>query len=164
MWELDHKEGWVPKNWCFRTVVLEKTLESPLDCKEINQSILKEINPECSLEGLMLKLNSKTSATWSEEPTHWKSLWYGERLKVGGEGGNKRWNGWMASPSQWTWVWANSRRNWRTGEPGMLQSTGSQRVGQDSVTEQQKCFGCYWWPTDGHEEINAISIFISLAE
>ena len=56
MWELDYKEGWAPKTWCFWTVVLEKTLESPLDCKEINQSILKEISPGCSLEGLMLKL------------------------------------------------------------------------------------------------------------
>jgi len=56
MWELDHKEGWVPKNWCFWTVVLEKTLESPLDCQEITQSPLKEINPEYLLEGLMLKL------------------------------------------------------------------------------------------------------------
>ena len=57
MWELDYKESWAPKNWCFWTVVLEKTLESPLDCKEIcNQSILKEISPGCSLEGLMLKL------------------------------------------------------------------------------------------------------------
>ena len=56
MWELNHKESWVPKNWCFWTVVLEKSLESPLDCKEINQSILKEINPGCSLEELMLKL------------------------------------------------------------------------------------------------------------
>ena len=55
MWELDYKESWVPKNWCFWTVVLEKTVESPLDCKEINQPILKEISPECSLEGLMLK-------------------------------------------------------------------------------------------------------------
>ena len=56
MWELDYKESWVPKNWCFWTVVLEKTLESPLDCKEINQSILKEISPEYSLAGLLLKL------------------------------------------------------------------------------------------------------------
>ena len=56
MWELDHKESWALKNWCFWTVVLEKTLESPLDCKEILQSILQEINPEYSLEGLMLKL------------------------------------------------------------------------------------------------------------
>ena len=56
MWELDCEEGWALKNWCFWTVVLEKTLESPLDCKEIQQSILKEISPGCSLEGLMLKL------------------------------------------------------------------------------------------------------------
>ena len=56
MWELDYKESWVLKNWCFWAVVLEKTLESPLDCKEIQQSILKEISPGCSLEGLMLKL------------------------------------------------------------------------------------------------------------
>ena len=56
MWELDYKQRWVSKNWCFWTVVLEKTLESPLDCTEINQSILKEISPEYSLEGLMLKL------------------------------------------------------------------------------------------------------------
>ena len=56
MWELDYKEIWALKNWCFWTVVLEKTPESPLDCKEINQSILKEISPGCSLEGLMLKL------------------------------------------------------------------------------------------------------------
>ena len=56
MWELDYKEIWAPKNWCFWTVVLEKTLVSPWDCKDSNQSILKEISPECSLEGLMLKL------------------------------------------------------------------------------------------------------------
>ena len=56
MWELDCEESWAPKNWCFWTVVLEKTLESPLDCKEIHQSVLKEISPGCSLEGLMLKL------------------------------------------------------------------------------------------------------------
>ena len=56
VWELDCEEGWVPKNWCFWTVVLEKTLESPLDCKRSNQSILKEISPGISLEGMMLKL------------------------------------------------------------------------------------------------------------
>ena len=56
MWELEYKESWAPKNWCLWTVVLEKTLESPLDCKEIQPVILKEISPECSLEGLMLKL------------------------------------------------------------------------------------------------------------
>ena len=73
MWELDYKESWAPKNWCFWTVVLEKTLESPLDCKKSKQSILKEISPEYSLEGLMLKLKLQTLATWCEELTHWKA-------------------------------------------------------------------------------------------
>ena len=75
MWELDHKEGWAPKNWCFWTVVLEKTLESPFDWRS-NQSILKEISPECSMEGLMLKLRLQyywpILQCWSEELTHWK--------------------------------------------------------------------------------------------
>ena len=72
--ELDYKESWAPKNWCFWTVVLEKTLESPLDCKAI-QPVLKEISPEYSLEGLMLKLSSNTLGTWCEELTHWKRPW-----------------------------------------------------------------------------------------
>ena len=73
--------------------------------------------------------SSNTLATWCEEPTHWKRLWCWERLKAGGEGDNRGWDGWMASPTQWTWVWANTRRWWRTGKPGMLQSMGSKRVG-----------------------------------
>ena len=81
MWELDYKESWAPKNWCFWSVVLEKTLESPLDCKDVQPLILKEISPECSLEELMLKL-----ATSCEELTHLKRPWCWERLKTGGEG------------------------------------------------------------------------------
>ena len=72
MWELGHKECWAPKNWCFRTVVLGETLMSPLDNKQIKPSILEEINPEYSFEGLMLKLDLNTLATWWKEPTHWK--------------------------------------------------------------------------------------------
>ena len=73
MWELDYKESWAPKNWCFWIVVLEKTLESPLDCKRSKQSILKEISPEYSLEGLIPRSwNSDTLATWWEELTHLK--------------------------------------------------------------------------------------------
>ena len=79
--------------------------------------------------------NSNTLATWCKELTHWKIPWCWERLKAGGEGDNKGWDGWMASPTQWTWVWVNSRSWWRTGRPGMLQSMGSQRVGHDWVTE-----------------------------
>ena len=79
---------------------------------------------------------SNTLATWWEEPTHWKRPWCWERLRAGEEG-NRGWAGWMASPTQWTWVWANSRRQWRTGKPTMLQSMRSQRLRHDRVTEQQ---------------------------
>ena len=85
MWELDCKESWALKNRCLWTVVLEKTLESPLDCKEIKPVILKEISPEYSLEGLMLKLKLHTLATSCKELTHLKRPWCWERLKVGGD-------------------------------------------------------------------------------
>ena len=113
MWKLDHKESWGLKNWCFWAVVLEKTLESPLDSRRSNQSILKEISPEYSLEGLMVKRKLQSFGhlmprTYSLE----KRLWCWERLKAGGEGDDRGWDGWMASPTQWTWVWANSRWFW----------------------------------------------------
>ena len=100
-----------------------------------NQSILKEISPEYSLEGLMLKLKLQYLATWCEELTHLKRPWYWERLMVGGEGENRGWDGWMASLTQWTWVWVYSGNWWWTGRPGMLQSVRSQRVKRDWVTE-----------------------------
>ena len=74
-------------------------------------------------------------ATWCNWLTHWKRSWCWERLKVGGEGDDRGWDGWMASPMQWTWVWANSGRWRRTGKPGVLQSMVSPRVGHDWVTE-----------------------------
>ena len=76
--------------------------------------------------------------TWCEEPTHWKRPWFWERLRAGGEGGDRRRDGWMASLTQWTWVWESFRRWWWTGKPGVLKSMGSQRVEQDWVTEQQQ--------------------------
>ena len=79
--------------------------------------------------------NSNTLATWWEELTHLKRPWYWERLMAGGEGDDRDWDGWMASLTQWTWVWVNSGSWWWTGRPGVLQSMGSQRVGQDWVTE-----------------------------
>ena len=104
-----------------------------------NQSILKEINPESSLEGLMLKLKLQyTLASWFEESTHWKRPWFWERLRVGGEGGKRGWDGWMASPIQWTGVWTNSGRQWRTWKCGILQSMGLQRVRHNLVTEKQQ--------------------------
>ena len=85
MWELDYKESWAPKNWCFWTVVLEKTLESPLDCKESNQSTLKEISPEYSLEGLMLRLKLQYFGHLM-----WRADSFEKTLILGGIGGRRR--------------------------------------------------------------------------
>ena len=75
--------------------------------------------------------SSNTLATWCGELIHWKGPWCWERLKAGGEGGNREWDDWMASLTQWVWVWANSGRWWRTGKSGVLQSMGLQRVRHD---------------------------------
>ena len=135
MWELDYKESWALNNWCFWTVMLEKTFESPLDCKEIQPIILKEISPEYSLERLMLKLKFQYFGTWCKELTHWKRPWCWERLKAGGEGDDKGWDGWMASPTQWTWVRVSSGSWWWTGRPGVLRFIGLERVRHDWATE-----------------------------
>ena len=79
--------------------------------------------------------NSNTLATWCEEPSHWEISWCWERLRAGGEGDGRWWDGYMASPTRWTWVWVNSGSWWWTGRPGMLLFMGSQRVGHDWVTE-----------------------------
>ena len=141
MRELDHKESWVPKNWCFWTVVLEKTLESPLDCKEIQQSILRRL--VLTVHWKDWYWSSNTLSTWCEELTHWKRPWCWERLKAGGEGDNRGWDGWMASLTWWAWVWAISGSWQWTGKPGMLQSMGLQRVGHDWATELN-------WPLSRH--------------
>ena len=90
--------------WCWR-----RLLRVPWTAKRSNQSILKEISPGCSLEGLMLKLKLQSLATSCEELTHWKRLWCWEGLGAGGEGDNRGWDGWMAPLTQWTWVWASHR-------------------------------------------------------
>ena len=79
--------------------------------------------------------NSNTLATWCEELAHLKRPGCWERLRAGGEGDDRGWDGWMASPTQWAWVWVNSGSWWWTGRPGVLLFMGSQRVGQDWVTE-----------------------------
>ena len=116
-------------------VVLEKTIENPLDCKEI-----KPVNPKGNKDWIFTgkdwcwSWNSNTLATWWEELTPWKRLWCWARLKAG-EGDDRGWDGWMASPTRWTWVWVSSGSWWWTGKPGVLQSLGSQRVWPDWVTE-----------------------------
>ena len=95
--------------WCWR-----RLLRVPWTARRSNQLILKEISPEYSLERLMLKLKLHTLATWCEEPAHWKRPWCWERLKTGGEGDNRGWDGWMARLTRWTWVWVSSRSWWWT--------------------------------------------------
>ena len=135
MWKLDYKESWAPKNWCFWTVVLEKTLESPLDCKEIQPVHPKGISPGCSLEELMLKLKLQYLGhlMWRTDSLE-KTLMLG-KIEGGGDRGDRGWDGWMASPTQWKWVWVNSGSWQWTGWCVVLQSMGSQRVRHYWVTE-----------------------------
>ena len=142
MWELDHKEGWAPKNWWFWTVVLEKSLESPLDSKEIKLSNPKENQLWMFIGG---------TDTEAEAPKLWppdvKSWLIGKDLDARkGWGQRRRWLDGIR-------VWANSRRQWRTGKGGMLWSTGSQRVGHNLVTEQQ------WQPS--HQSLIAHNPFLT---
>ena len=106
----------------------------PWTARRSNQSILKEISPGCSLEGLMLKLKLHTLATSCEELTIGKDWCWGG-LGAGGEGDDRGWDGWMASLTQWMWVWVNSGSWWWTGRPGVLQFMGLQRVGHDWAPE-----------------------------
>ena len=145
MWQLDHKAGWAPNNWCLRTVVLEKTLESPFNCKEIKPVNPKRINLEYSLEGLMLKWSSNTLATWCKQFTHWKRPWCWERLKAGGEGDNRGRDGWMASLTQ---------RHEFEETPGDSKGQGSLACcspwgGKElDTTEQQQSYHIYKWTPD----------------
>ena len=97
--------------------------------------MIKEISLGCSLEGMMLKLNSSTLTISCEELTHWKTLWGWEGFGVGGNGDDRVWDEWMVSLTQWTWVWVNSGSWWWTGRPGVLRFMGSQRVRHNWATE-----------------------------
>ena len=136
MWELDHKEGWALKIWCFWTIVVEKILESSLDRKEIKPVNSIGNQPWIFIERTGAK--AKAPGLWPIDVKSWKRPWCWDRPRVRGEGGNRVWDGWMASRTQWTWAWASSGRQWRTGKPGMLQFMGSQRVGHNLVTEQHQ--------------------------
>ena len=121
------------------TATMENSVEIswvPWIARRSNQSIRKEICPEYSLEGLMLKLKLQYSNTYVKSWLLGKDLgWCWERLKAGGEVDTRGWDGWMASLTRWTWVWASSESWWRTGKPGVLQSMGSQRVRHNWATE-----------------------------
>ena len=136
MWELGYKESWVPKNWCFWNVVLQKTLESPLDYKEI-----QPVHPKGDQSWVFIgrtDAEAETPILWAtscEELTHWKRPWCWEGLGAGGEGENRGWDGWMALATRWTWVWVNCGSWWWTGRPGVLRFMGSKRVRHNWSTE-----------------------------
>ena len=112
MWALDYKESWASRNWCFWTVVLEKTLESPLDCKEI-----QPVHPKGNQSWMFIGKTDVEADTPILRPPDAKSWnlkrpWCWERLKAEGERDDRGWDGWIASLTQWTWVWVNSESWW----------------------------------------------------
>ena len=137
MWELDHKENWALKNWCFWTVLLE-ILESHLDCKEI-----KPVNPKGNqswifIERLMLKLKLHYFGHLMRKTDSFEKTLVLGKLRAGGEGGHRGWDDRIASLTQWTWVWANSGKWWRTRGAWWAAVRGLQRVGHVLTTEQQQ--------------------------
>ena len=136
MWELDYEQSWVLKRWIFWTVVLEKTLESLLDCKEI-----QPVHPKGNQSWIFIEktvVEAETPTLWPRDAKNWltgKDPDAGKDWRWEEKGMTRGWDGWMASLTQWTWVWVSSRSWWWTGRPGMLHSMGLQRVGHDWVTE-----------------------------
>ena len=127
---MDRYESWTTKKaehwrmdafelWCWR-----RLLRVPWTARRSNQSILKETSPDCSLGGLMLKLQLQHFGHLMQILTHWTRPWSWERLKAGGEGDDRGWDGWMASLTWWTWVWVSSGSWWWTEKPALLQSMG----------------------------------------
>ena len=134
-WTIEKADCWRTdafELWCWR-----RFLRVPFTARRSNQYILREISPEYSLERLMLKWNSNILATLCKELTHWKKPWCWERLMAEEEGDESGWDIWIASPAQWTWVSARPGIWWETGNPGVQQSMGLQRVRYDRATEQQ---------------------------
>ena len=130
------KQAWALKNWCFWIMVLEKTPESPLDCKEI-----QPVHPKGNQSWIFIgrtDAEAKTPILWPPDAKNQlieKDSDSGKDWRQEEKGTTEDWDGWMASPTQWTWVWVSSGSWWWTGRPGVLQSMGLQRVGHDWVTE-----------------------------
>ena len=133
MWELDYKESWALKNWCFWTVVLQKTLESPLDYKEMQQ-----VHPKGDQSWVSIgrtDVEAETPILWPPDAKSWL-IWKDPNVGKDWrqeEKGTRGWDSWMASLTRWTWVWVNSRSRWWTGRPGVLDSWGRK---ESDMTEQ----------------------------
>ena len=167
MWEMDHKEGWAPKNWCFWIVVLEKTLESPLDCKKI-----KPVNPKGDQPWILI------GRTVVEAPILWplnsKSQLIGKNPDAGQDWRQKEKRATEDEMVGWHHqlrVWASSGRWWRTGKPGVLQSMGLQRVRHNLATEQQQILANWEYYLIGEKysggkivSLQLLSVFIFLCE
>ena len=140
-WTIKRVENWridAFELWCWR-----RLSRVPWTPRRSNQSTLKEISPEYSLEGLMLKLKLQYFGHLMERTDSLEKTLMLGKMKAGREGDDRGWDGWMASPTQWIWVWASSRSRWWTGKPGVLQSMGLQIIGYDGVTEL--CVYSYSW-------------------
>ena len=134
MWELNHKKVECQRINVFKLLCWRRLLGVPWTARKSNQSILKEINSEYELEGLMLKLKLQYFAHLMQRVNSLEKPWCWERLKTEGEVDGRGQDGWMASPTQRTWVWASSGRWWRTSKPSMLQSLGMQRLSDWTAT------------------------------
>ena len=141
MWELDHEEGWVWRVDAFELWCWRRLLRVPWTARRSNQSVLNEIDPEYSLEGLMLKLKLKLQyfGHLMQRTNSLQRPWCWE-VRRAGEGDDRGWDGWMASLTKRIWVWANSGRQWRTEEPGMLQPMESQRVRHELVNNNNRWY------------------------
>ena len=135
-------ESWTIKkadHWridAFKLRCWKRLLRVPWTARRSNQSILKKKSVlNIHWKDWCWGWSSKTLTTWCKELTHLKGLWCWERLRAGGERDDRGWGGWMASPTQWTWIWVNSGSWWWTGRPGVLQSMRLQRVEHYWVTE-----------------------------
>ena len=130
-----------------------RLLRVPWTAKRSNQSILKETSPKYSLEELMLELNHQYFGhlMWRTDSLEELSSWCWERLKARGEEDDRGWDGWMASLTWWTWIWASSKNWWWTGKPGVLQSMGLKSVRHHWETEQQQ-----YWDTFAHHTIHLL--------